>query len=272
MGLKIANWIVLLLSIAWLLATPSWEPAIMTVIAFGGLFLQERQASKKAVPYDHTYGTSESTGFYDEIASEYDARNSDLLLATHKMVNEKIQNHIQGLSSWSVLDLCGGTGRLIAFSFANSDSGRWLNVDSSRAMQAQFERNLRNVRLSVSARTVDVYEFLSDLRGAAKHDVVLLALALSSLPFNPDWMKIAKLMKPGGILIIADIEPSYAAIHPHFSLLVEGQTHALRTRPVYATDLISDVTGAGLVHTAESSSVTEGGKTYSYVQVFRKHQ
>ncbi|MDZ4064090.1 MAG: methyltransferase domain-containing protein [Coriobacteriia bacterium] len=266
--MRVANLIVLILAIIWLIADPGLEQAIAVVAAVGALFIQQRKAFKDAVPYDHPYTASDAPEFYDRIAGVYDARNSDLLIATHKKVIETIANHLRSRSNWSVLDLCGGTGRLIAFHFSTIADGHWISVDSSGSMRAQFERNLRGTRLPVDLRSQDIYEFLAGPGVPAKHDVVLLALALSSLPRNPDWERVAAQLKTDGILVVADIEPSYAAIHPYYTALVGNETHALRTRPVHLANVISEATDAGLVP-ADSTSVHEGEKTYSYIQVFR---
>lgn len=266
---RVLNGIAIIISAFWLIADRGWDSALAFVLAVGALQVQDRRSSRKAVVYDHMYDTTESRRFYNTIAPEYDARNSDLLLATHRQVIDRIRSHVDGRDSWSALDLCGGTGKQIALQFADDGRGRWMYVDASEQMERQFEHNLWGSELETAPRVADVYEFLADLRGAAKHDVVVVALALSSLPRNPDWSKVAKLLKSDGILIVAEIEPSYAAIHRHFSVCVNSETHALLTRKIHLADLISDVSAAGLA-TADATSVREGGKTYSYLQVFRR--
>ncbi|NTU72481.1 MAG: class I SAM-dependent methyltransferase [Coriobacteriia bacterium] len=269
--LRILNWAFLFAMIGWLAVVPGWDSGGGVILAIVGLIAQEQTTTKSLTRFDRVYSADNSARFYDVIAAGYDARNSDLLLETHKKVNEAIDALVSGLPTWSVLDLCGGTGKQIAFHFANCAQGHWLYVDASQGMLDQFNRNLRNLALPVETRHEDVFSFLDDLRGQNKHDVVLFALALSSLSHNPDWSKVAKLVKPGGALVIAEIEPSYATIHPFFSVLVGKKSHALMTRQVHSSDLISEITEAGLVFDPTATKlVREGGKTYSYIQVFHR--
>lgn len=275
MAVRITNIFLLVLAVVWLARAPDWEPAIAVVGLLSALIFQEVRPTKHAKeespdnPFDHLYSTSRARDFYGAIAKEYDARNSTFLLQTHREVIDRIKERLSKNEAWHVLDLGGGTGRQIASHFYAEGTGKWTCIDSSPNMAAEFQRNMAGVRLSTEVVIRDIDEFLAEVRGPKKYDVVLLVLVLSSLPTDPVWSRIAKVIKPGGVLIVADIEPSYTAIHPHYTVLIDDQTHALRTRPAHLAEVISKLSECGLVQ-SETRSVKEEQTNYSFVTVFSK--
>ena len=272
MGLRIVHIIALLLAVAWFTQSPDCEPAITALILLGTLLVQEvRTATKLKAesPFDHAYSINKARDFYDAIAKSYDARNSTFLLHTHREVIRRITEYVSDRDAWHVLDLGGGTGQLIAGHFYEDQRGKWTSVDSSPNMVAQFQRNMQGVKLTTEVVVRDIHEFLADVRDLKKYDVVLVVLVLSSLPHDPVWAKVAKLVKPGGALIIADIESSYTAIHPDFAVQVEGRSHALRTRPIHLSELIPKITESGLTP-ADTQSIKEEQTNYSFVSIFAK--
>ena len=272
LGLRVINIIALLLAVAWLARSPDWEPAITALGLLGTLIFQEARAAtgaKGKSPFDHVYSTNKARDFYNAVAKSYDARNSTFLLHTHREVIRRIKEYVKDRDGWHVLDLGGGTGQLIASHFYDNQRGEWTSVDSSPNMVAQFQHNMQGVKLTTGVVLRDIFEFLADVRHPKKYDVVLIVLVLSSLPHDADWAKVAKLVKPGGALIVADIEPSYTAIHPHFTVLVEGRSHALRMRPTHLSELIPMITQSGLTQ-AGTQSVKQEQTNYSFVSVFNK--
>ncbi|MDZ4169593.1 MAG: class I SAM-dependent methyltransferase [Coriobacteriia bacterium] len=270
-GWRITNTLALVASVGWLFGRPGWEPLSSTLVLIATLFFQERRQSKYTAAtdvFDYVYTSSDSQSFYDTVAPSYDARNSSLLLETHREVISRVRSHVQGLESWSVLDLGGGTGRLIADHFYEYANGMWSYVDESPGMVRQFQKNMASVALKTAARVEDIDSYLVSAE-RDQFDVVVLALVLSSMESDPDWMAVARVLKPGGELVVADIEPSYTATHPHYSVLVRGQTHALKTRSVHLAALIPAISAAGL-QSQSTSSVKTGKATYSFVAVFGK--
>ena len=224
---------------------------------------------KAKSPFDQAYSTNNARDFYNAIAKSYDARNSTFLLQTHREVIRRIREYVKDRDAWHVLDLGGGTGQLIASHFYDNQRGEWTSVDSSPNMAAQFQRNMQGVKLTTEVVVRDIYEFLANVGSPKKYDVVLVVLVLSSLPHDPDLAKVAKLIKPGGALIVADIEPSHTAVHPDFAVTVEGRSHALRTRPIHLSEMISKITESGLTQTATQSIKVEQ-TNYSFVSIFAK--
>src|SRR5262249_30912952 len=68
------------------------------------------------------YTTDQAQDFYQEIAPNYDLRNSGSLVFTHLATVAAIQAIRAQRSSLQVLDLGGGTGKQIAIQFFNDDA------------------------------------------------------------------------------------------------------------------------------------------------------
>ncbi|MGH3693640.1 MAG: class I SAM-dependent methyltransferase [Pseudomonas sp.] len=164
---------------------------------------------------DREYTVDRAREFYEQIAPYYDLRNSGNLVSTHLETVAQIQAIRARKPALRVLDLGGGTGKLIAIHFFNDEMIAWSYVDFCPAMAERFRRNLaghplgRNAEIIVEDLTVAVRQ----LR-AASYDVVLLSLVLSSMPTLPDFASIARLLIPGGSLIVTDISPGYTHANP----------------------------------------------------------
>jgi len=219
-------------------------------------------------PADREFPVHRAQGFYQEVAPNYDLRNSGNLVQTHLATVAQLQQLRAQRSSLRVLDLGGGTGKLIAIAFFNDPSITWTYVDFCPAMAAQFRRNLAGYPLGRSAE-VHVEDFTRVLPGLAPHayDVVLLSLVLSSMPAMPDFGLLARTLAPGGALIVTDINPGYTFAKPLYKVPVGGETVALRTTPVDPFDVIRRAEAAGLCPT-EQRALGEGSTYYSFVTVF----
>src|SRR5262249_59132759 len=95
---------------------------------------------------DRHYTTDRARDFYQEIAPNYDLRNSGNLVSTHLATVATIQRLRAQRSSLRVLDLGGGTGKLIAIHFFNDPTISWTYVDFCPAMADEFRRNLDRTR------------------------------------------------------------------------------------------------------------------------------
>ena len=74
---------------------------------------------------DHEYAVDRARDFYQQIAPYYDLRNSGNLVSTHLSTVARLQAIRARRSSLQVLDLGGGTGKLIAIHFFNDDAVSW---------------------------------------------------------------------------------------------------------------------------------------------------
>jgi SAM-dependent methyltransferase len=214
------------------------------------------------------YTVDRARDFYQEIAHNYDLRNSGNLVSTHLATVAQLQVIRTQRPTLRVLDLGGGTGKLIAVHFFNDDAVSWTYVDFCSAMAEEFRRNLSGYALGRNSKIVidDLTDALQQLEPAS-YDVVVLSLVLSSMPTLPDFAAIARLLSPGGSLIVTDINPGYTHKNPLYKVPVDGVVIALRTTPVEPYEVIRRATAAGL-RTTEQKTLGEGNTYYSFMTVF----
>lgn len=217
---------------------------------------------------DREYAVDRARDFYQEIAPYYDLRNSGNLVSTHLSTVAQLQAIRARRSPLRVLDLGGGTGKLIAIHFFNDDAISWTYVDSCSAMAEEFRRNLAGRPLGTNSK-VEVDDLIRAIQRlpSASYDVVVLSLVLSSMPTLPDFTPIPRLLTGGGSLIVTDINPGYTHDNPLYKVAVEGSIVALRTTPVDPLEVIRRAEAAGLRMT-EQKPLGDGTPYYSFLTVF----
>jgi len=220
----------------------------------------------KAWTYDQVYDVRTASAFYDQIAESYDQRNSQSLLRVYEEVIKVVERVRVSAPSIEVIDLGGGTGKGVAHHFFQQAGMRWEYVDASAHMARQFNSNLQGTNLKTSCNVSDLHAFLGTAQ-KGKYDVVLLSLVLTSLEHNPEWAKVAACLKPGGRLIVADIDATYTAQNPYYIIEVQGRTHALAPRAVSLTQVYNEAKQAGL-KLEHTQPVVEGTVNYAYIAEF----
>jgi SAM-dependent methyltransferase len=221
--------------------------------------------------FDREFTVDQAWEFYQNVAPHYDQRNSGKLINTHRQTARLIRQTKPAGAPLRVLDLGGGTGLHVASSFIDDPGVFWHYVDFSSAMHEQLQNHFMN---SVLARNLATHQ--NDIRASlnalvpTSYDVVLLSLVLSSMPSIPDFDQLAALVAPGGAIVISDIDPSYAALHPHYAVEVDGSRYALRLNPVNPLALISSAHNAGF-HSSDPVSIadTNNDQLYSFIAVFK---
>jgi len=218
--------------------------------------------------YDQEFDAHHARDFYHEVASVYDTRNSGNLVSTHLATISRIQAMRATRSTLQVLDLGGGTGNPIATHFFNDRNVEWTYVDFCPAVETIFRRNLAGYLLErkVTIQRGDLTQVCRQLR-QHRYDVVLLSLVLTSMPTLPDFADIARLVTPGGSLIITDISPAYTKIKPYYEVAVSGRLLALQMVPVDPLQVVRRVTAAGLT-TTEITPLGDDDPYYSWVATF----
>ncbi|HEX5495292.1 MAG TPA: class I SAM-dependent methyltransferase [Mycobacteriales bacterium] len=217
---------------------------------------------------DREYGVDRARRFYQEIASSYDLRNSGNIASTHLATVAQLQAIRDQRHTLRVLDLGGGTGKLIAVHFFNDAHVSWTYVDFSPAMAAQFQQNLSGYPLGENSEIIveDLARAVSKIRPES-YDVVLLSLVLSSMPELPNLTAIARVLRPDGLLIITDINPGYTYAKPLYKVSVDKSLVALRTAPVDPFEVIRRAQAAGL-RTTGQRTIGTGSVYYSFMMVF----
>jgi ubiquinone/menaquinone biosynthesis C-methylase UbiE len=230
--------------------------------------IEQPARPSNGVVVDREYSVGAARDFYQMISTHYDLRNSGNLTSTHLATVAELQSIRSRHDSLRVLDLGGGTGKLIAVHFFNDADIAWTYVDYCPAMAEEFRRNLSGTTLSKHARIV-----LDDLMVATRRfapqsfDVVVLSLVLSSMPALPDFAPIARVLAPGGELIVTDISPGYTHENPLYKVAMEGSVVALRTSPVDPYEVVRRAAAAGLEATRHTP-IGEGNTYYSFLTVF----
>jgi SAM-dependent methyltransferase len=220
-------------------------------------------------PVDREYSVARSRDFYQKIARNYDLRSPGNLGLTQLATLAQIQAIRSRRSSLRVLDLGGGTGKMIAVHFFNDDAISWTYVDISPAMAAELRQNLEGCPLGDNLEVIvdDLNNAILELP-AGTYDVIILSVVLSSMPALPDFDSIARLLAPRGTLIIADINPGYTRDKPLYKVTIDRNlVVALRTNPVDPYEVVRRATAAGL-QMAGQKTIGEGHFYYSFVTTF----
>lgn len=219
--------------------------------------------------FDRGYGVQHSKAFYDTIASRYDQRNSPSLLRTHEQVITSIKKATIGRKASKILDLGGGTGKLVAHHFFDCDHFHWTYVDESPQMVEQFKNNLAGTKLTKTVRIEEISEYLRCV-SVDQFDVIVLSFVLTSMERNPDWKAIALRLAHDGRVIIAEIDAAYTATNPYYVVKTAGQRHALHPRLVPLTDVLHGAQAAGL-ELVKSHPITQAELPYAFVaELIRK--
>ncbi len=210
----------------------------------------------------------DASDFYNLIASVYDGRNTTALLDTHREVGMEVDIAAVGNETTAVLDLGGGTGRLVAGLFFGRRDISWCCVDKSAAMMEQFRTYLKGFGFTVEFIEADIHD-LAVLEGRV-FDVVLLSFVLTSLQNRFDFAVVARMLRSGGCCIVADIDPTYTATFPTYSAtLLDGRKVGLRMSPVYPGDVIRELRTRGFRSIESRNIARPDGTKYSYVVVAR---
>lgn len=222
--------------------------------------------------FDSEFSVDQAQDFYQHIALHYDQRNSGKLIRTHRQTADLIRQFQEARPELHVLDLGAGTGVHIASSFINNRAMSWDYVDFSSAMHQQFQSHFSNSALAsqITTQLGEIHSVIGDL-DEASYDVVILSLVLSSMPRIPDFSQLARLITPGGVIIISDIDPGYAALHPHYAVEVDGTRYALKLNPVNPFQLETKARENGLQPVALFSIAdNEVEQGYSFIALYQE--
>jgi SAM-dependent methyltransferase len=221
------------------------------------------------------YSPDNALAFYQEVASDYDRRNSSFLYHAHQLVIAQLRNLFNTGATTRVLDLGCGTGRLVAAHFAHRDV-HWLAVDGCDEMLDLFSHHttfagslLRVSRVKADLQTID---FLRDIE--VTHDgelVAVLSFVLTSLPDETVLERLASSLPNLTTIIVADIYPLYTANHPNYDFSLPDKTVNLTPRPVYP-DVVEDILDRAGFRRTDRYLIRRGGTdgdAYAFVNTFK---
>jgi ubiquinone/menaquinone biosynthesis C-methylase UbiE len=218
---------------------------------------------------DSLYGLDRSVDFYNRISSIYDARNSEQLLETHMRIIHLINHETKNNAEFRILDIGGGTGKIIATQFFDKKNFHWCCVDPSKNMNSAFRMNMSVATIDFELFESSIYELPMELK-ERRFDIIVISCVLTSLSRDPDFSQIGSMLSENGILIIADIDPTYTQIRPYYDFKIDANRIALTPRMVNPLDLISKMKKENLILTTCYTIENRKKEKYSYVLKFRK--
>jgi ubiquinone/menaquinone biosynthesis C-methylase UbiE len=218
--------------------------------------------------FDRVFEPNDSVKFYAEIADQYDVRNTEELLQTHRAVVTEIEEHVKSRETALVLDLGGGTGRGIADHFFNYTQVKWVYVDACGRMAEKFRENLAEVPLRTEVHVMTLAEAYAQF-APGETDVIVMSFLISSLPERPNFSKVSRLLREDGIFIVADADPAYSRISPYYDFRTSNGSIALKVNPIHQLELKDLCESSGLRECAVHP-VKKRGLIYSYIAVFER--
>lgn len=117
-----------------------------------------------------------------------------------------------------------------------------VNYDASAAMLEQFDNNLEDEHRKFQRKEIrgDIFKIKENkdlISLNKKFDVIILSIVLSSMKYDPSFQDILDFLNEDGILIIADIEPSYKKYKPKYHV----GDYSLNTREMNPIEIIEKV-------------------------------
>lgn len=228
----------------------------------------QQNVENKAI---QTIPTSEAIKFYELCAEVYEDNNSNFLWETHNEIVRKINSSSNSIEL--ILDLGGGTGRFIAQDYLNNYKSikKWVNYDFCKEMLNEFEQNMESKKFICESVCQDILD-LNKWDNNRLFDISILSFVLSSMSKDPDFFEIRKRMKEGGLLIIAEGEPTYTLMKgSKWPVEIEEREIQIELRPISLAQLINVVVPNGFnLHEVKTISKKIDGKkfNYSYIATF----
>ena len=245
-----------------------WEYFVRTLVE------RVREISNRppALPPEPTgpndFEVQRAVEFYDKIAPHYDKGVSRDFINTHSDLNRVIQSQLSTGQTISILDLGGGTGRILS-AFDTEPAIAWHYCDACPAMLNLFKRTFGSASVLREAVCQDAEEFLQ--KSTTQFDIIILSFLISSMPHLIDFTQLKQRLKSDGLLVIADANPTYSEKKPKFSIEDKSSNikYSLKIRPIDAPSLSKNASLVGF-QICELIGHNKGEQPYSYIATFKK--
>lgn len=217
-------------------------------------------------PNSGYHETAQSLKFYDKIAWHYDDEVSEDFVKTHNALNDVILAQIDKKPNPTVLDLGGGTGKILG-TFQKRQGLKWFYCDASRTMNEVFKSNFSGCSIIQETCCMDASAYLK--RKRRTYDVIVMSFVLSSMPRSINFNLLAGSLAAGGALIIAEANPTYSLGKPLFKITTDKRHKlSLKIRPIDESSLADSARTAGL-RIIDLVGIDKGDHPYSYIAVFQ---
>jgi ubiquinone/menaquinone biosynthesis C-methylase UbiE len=216
---------------------------------------------------EHDLGRS--VEFYDKVAPHYDRGVSADFIQTHRELNRVIARQLSAEGPTRLLDLGGGTGRILT-AFESLPNLCWFYCDASSKMRDVFQSRFGGSPVVAGVKCADAEEFLRS--DTSVFDIILASFLLSSMPYLIDLNLLKRRLAKRGTIVVVEANPSYSESKPKFTIEDKvGHTfkYSLRIKPVDAPALATRAALVGLtIH--ELIGYDKGNQPYSYIATFQK--
>ncbi|MDN3581753.1 class I SAM-dependent methyltransferase [Mucilaginibacter flavus] len=227
-----------------------------------------RVAAVSADP-QNLFTAENAVEFYNIISDKYDERNTNQIFETHKKIIELISNKAQKDEGIKILDIGGGTGRLVAFHFFNEKNIEWHCVEPSSGMLKNFRLNTNSSQIKYKLFNNSIFELPAEVC-EHQYDVILLSCVLTSLPNDPDFAQLCGLLSKEGVFIIADIDPTYTQKRPFYDFQLQSESVTLAPRIIDPLSIIAQVLKEALHLKNVFNIEKKEGDKYSFILEFQK--
>lgn len=218
-------------------------------------------------PDEHDIG--HSIEFYDKVAPYYDRGVSADFIQTHRELNRVIGRQLSGKVPTKLLDLGGGTGRILT-AFESVTNLSWFYCDASAKMRDVFHSSFGRSSVVAGITLSDAEDFLRSDTG--EYNIILASFLFSSMPYLIDLNLLKRRLADQGAIVVVEANPTYSETKPKFIIEDKvGKTfkYSLRIKPVDAPALATRASLVGLA-IKELIGYDKGNQPYSYIATFQK--
>lgn len=212
---------------------------------------------------------SRSIEFYDKIANSYNRGVSADFIQTHRALNRVIRRRISSHFPTRILDLGGGTGRILS-AFEAVDNLSWFYCDASPRMRDVFAAAFEKSSVVAGITCKDAEEFLRTDK--QEYEIIILSFLISSMPYLVDFQLLKRRITDHGLIVIVEANPTYSETKPKFTVednAASKRRYSLKIRPVDAPTLATRAALVGL-GIRDLIGYEKGSTPYSYIATFEK--
>jgi len=218
-------------------------------------------------PDDHD--VAHSIEFYDKVAQYYDRGVSADFIQTHRALNRTIRKRISSQAMTKILDLGGGTGKILS-AFDTTDNLSWFYCDASSHMLDEFKKIFGKSHVVKQALCKDAEDYLRE--DGQEYDIIILSFLISSMSYLIDFNLLKRRLADNGLLIIVEANPTYSESKPKFTIedkVSKKYKYSLKIKPVDAPTLATRAELVGF-KIKELTGYEKGNQPYSYIGTFAK--